>query len=137
MARIAYEGDNKFQLFEFIRRLLEQDVSFQVDFEEGRTHWYLTGMGPTAVGGRDADILKKAWHAVQYKKLKIIAADPSTQIYLSDEDGALVQTEVGKMNTSIMGGRYYIEFGLEADKVPLNLNEDTEVHENEPADHRQ
>jgi len=131
MARIAYEGNNQFQLTEFIRRLVERQVPFQVDFEEGRTHWFLNGTSGTAVypGQRDYDIIKEAWHAVQYKKLKITAANPKTQIYLSDESGALVQTEVGVMETSVLGGSYFIEFGLDGDKEPLDLTEDTEVRQ--------
>jgi|SRR5262252_5554857 len=132
MARIAYEGDNKYQLFEFIRRLLEQDVSFQVDFEEGRTQWYLNGISATACnpGQRDYDIIKEAWHGVQYKKLKITAKNQDTDIYISDEDGALVQHGKGVLNTSIIGGTYYVEFGADcATKQEIALSEDMEIQE--------
>src|SRR6516225_1131969 len=135
LARIAYEGDNKYQLFEFIRLLLEQDVSFQVDFEEGegrRTHWYLNGSSGTACnpGERDYDIIKEAWHAVQYKKLKGTAKNKATDIDLSDEDGALAQHAKGVLHTSIIAATYYAEFGADCPtQHEIALSQDMEIHE--------
>ncbi len=126
--RISYSGTSHFQLREFILRLLERHVSFNVDFpKDGCSLWELVSRNSSA---KDADILKEVWNSVKYKKLKITATDPNMDIYLSDEDGALVQHEKGIMNTSIMGGTYYISFGLhDPNKREIDLNEDMEVRQ--------
>jgi hypothetical protein len=64
-----------------------------------------------------------------YKRLLIIARDPATEIWVGDDEGNFVQTELGKMDTSLLPGRYTIEFGLGAIKRFVDLQQDVEIHE--------
>lgn len=64
-----------------------------------------------------------------YRRLVIIARDPSTEIWVGDDEGHFVQKEVGRMQTDLLPGRYTIEFGLGTVKRLIDLQEDLEVHE--------
>jgi hypothetical protein len=46
-----------------------------------------------------------------YQRLQITARDPKTEIWVSDEDGHLVQKETGRMDTRLLPGRYKVRFG--------------------------
>ena len=67
-----------------------------------------------------------------YKNLLIKAIDPKTKIWLADDEGNLVQMEIGEMKTSILRGKYAVHFGLGSKGVPINLIEDQEIVENIP-----
>jgi len=117
-------GTNPFQLREMVSRLLEiqgESFDFTVKIRQPRNEWML--ISP------NAGILQEVWDSVQYKKLKITASDSNTQIYLSDEEDNLVQSEKGVMDTSVMGGTYYVEFGPNLNKRKIDLKEDMEIKE--------
>ena len=56
-----------------------------------------------------------------YRRLTIVAASPKTDIWLADDQGHLVQTETGTLETEVMKGYYTVEFGLGSTTYPINL----------------
>lgn len=56
-----------------------------------------------------------------YYELVIVAASPTTEIWLGDEDGHFVQKEIGKLQTSLLPGYYTVEFGLGSSAYPIHL----------------
>jgi len=56
-----------------------------------------------------------------YYKLVIVATSPITEIWLGDDDGHLVQKEVGALRTSLLPGRHTVEFGLGSPPYPVHL----------------
>jgi len=56
-----------------------------------------------------------------YWDLMIVAASPSTEIWLGDNDGHLVQKETGSLKTSLLPGDYTVEFGLGTTTYPIHL----------------
>ena len=59
-----------------------------------------------------------------YFDLQITANSPTTEIWLGDDAGHLVQKEVGELRTSLMPGDYVVEFGLGTVCYPIRLRED-------------
>ena len=56
-----------------------------------------------------------------YHKLVITASSPSTEIWLGDDAGHLVQKEIGELQTSLLPGNYVVEFGLGNPTHPIPL----------------
>ena len=56
-----------------------------------------------------------------YYELVIVAASATTDIWLGDDDGHLVQKEIGTLETSLLGGGYTVEFGLGTTPYPIHL----------------
>ncbi len=56
-----------------------------------------------------------------YYELVIFAASPATEIWLGDDEGHLVQKEIGVLRTSLLPGRYTVEFGLGSSPYPIHL----------------
>ena len=56
-----------------------------------------------------------------YFDLMIVPASPSTEIWLGDNDGHLVQKETGSLKTSLLPGDYTVEFGLGTTTYPIHL----------------
>ena len=56
-----------------------------------------------------------------YYELVIVAASPTTDIWLGDDDGHLVQKEIGTLETSLLPGDYTVEFGLGTTPYPIHL----------------
>ena len=42
----------------------------------------------------------------------IVATSPTTDIWIGDDDGHLVQKEIGTLETCLLPGDYTVEFGL-------------------------
>lgn len=57
-----------------------------------------------------------------YYKLVIVAASRTTDIWLADDDGHLVQKEIGTLRTRLLPGHYTVEFGLGNPTYPIHLN---------------
>ncbi len=56
-----------------------------------------------------------------YYELVIVATSPATDIWLGDDDGHLVQKEIGTLETSLLPGNYTVEFGLGTPPYPIHL----------------
>jgi hypothetical protein len=56
-----------------------------------------------------------------YCELVVVAASPTTEIWLGDDGGHLVQKEVGELRTSLLPGHYVVEFGLGSSPYPIHL----------------
>lgn len=56
-----------------------------------------------------------------YHRLVIAASSPSTEIWLGDDAGHLVQKEIGELTTSLLPGNYVVEFGLGNPTYPIPL----------------
>ena len=56
-----------------------------------------------------------------YYELVIVAASPTTDIWLGDDDGHLVQKEIGTLETSLLPGDYTVEFTLGTTPYPIHL----------------
>jgi hypothetical protein len=56
-----------------------------------------------------------------YHNLVIVASSPTTEIWLGDDAGHLVQKEVGELKTSLLPGSYVVEFGLGNPTYPIRL----------------
>ena len=56
-----------------------------------------------------------------YYDLTIVATSPTTEIWLGDRDGHLVQKEIGTLKTSLLPGDYTVEFGLGTSPYPIHL----------------
>ena len=44
-----------------------------------------------------------------YYELTIVAASPTTEIWLGDDDGHFVQKEIGTLRTSLLPGYYTVD----------------------------
>lgn len=60
-----------------------------------------------------------------YFDLVILAESPTTEIWLADDEGHLVQKEVGELRTGLLPGDYVVEFGLGTPCYPIRLRADT------------
>jgi hypothetical protein len=56
-----------------------------------------------------------------YYDLVIVATSPDTEIWLGDDEGHLVQKEIGTLETSLLPGDYIVEFGLGSQPYPIHL----------------
>jgi hypothetical protein len=56
-----------------------------------------------------------------YYDLVIVTTSPSTEIWLGDDRGSLVQHEVGTLETSLLPGDYVVEFCLGTTTYPIHL----------------
>ena len=56
-----------------------------------------------------------------YYDLTIVASSPATDIWLGDNEGHLVQKEIGTLETSLLPGDYTVEFGLGTTAYPIHL----------------
>lgn len=56
-----------------------------------------------------------------YYELVIVASSSTTDIWLGDDDGHLVQKEIGTLETSLLPGDYTVEFGLGTTPHPIHL----------------
>ena len=56
-----------------------------------------------------------------YYELVIVATSAATEIWLGDNDGHLVQKEIGALRTSLLPGHYTAEFGLGSPPYPIHL----------------
>ena len=58
-----------------------------------------------------------------YYELTIEATRTETDIWLVDENGHHVQNGTGTLNSSVLGGRYFVVFGLDSDRCcPIDLD---------------
>ena len=57
-----------------------------------------------------------------YYELVIVATSPATAIWLGDDEGHLVQKEVGTLETSLLPGDYTVEFELGSPPYPIHLS---------------
>ena len=67
------------------------------------------------------DIMSKAEVEPVYYELVVVAASPTTDIWLGDDDGHLVQKEIGTFETSLLPGDYTVEFGLGTTPYSIHL----------------
>ena len=58
-----------------------------------------------------------------YYDLVIVATSRTTDIWLCDDEGHLVQKETGTLDTSLLPGDYAVEFGLGTLMYPIRLKE--------------
>lgn len=65
--------------------------------------------------------MPKAEVEPMYYELVIVAASPTTDIWLGDNDGHLVQKEIGTLQTRLLPGDYTVEFGLGTAPYPIHL----------------
>lgn len=56
-----------------------------------------------------------------YHDLVIVATSKTTDIWLADDGGHLVQKEIGTLRTSLLPGYYTVEFGLGNPTYPIHL----------------
>lgn len=56
-----------------------------------------------------------------YYELVITASSPTTAIWLGDDEGHLVQKEIGILETSLLPGDYTVEFELGSPTYPIHL----------------
>lgn len=64
-----------------------------------------------------------------YRKLVIVASSQTTDIWLGDDDGHLVQKETGMLETRVMEGQYTVEFGLGTRTYPIHVTENAQYTE--------
>jgi hypothetical protein len=65
--------------------------------------------------------MSKASQATYYD-LVIVAESPDTEIWLGDDEGHFVQKETGTLSSSLLPGRYIVEFGLGASQYAIDLS---------------
>ena len=68
-----------------------------------------------------------------YYELIVVAASPTTDIWLGDDDGHLVQKEIGELRTSLLEGHYTVEFGLGSARYPIHLTKASQYTQTELA----
>jgi hypothetical protein len=64
-----------------------------------------------------------------YHNLTIKAVDAATDIWLADDEGNLVQKEIGEMKTRILPGTYFVHFGLKSKGIKIDLQKDEEINQ--------
>ncbi len=67
----------------------------------------------------------------RYIDLTIVATSRTTDIWLADTDGHLVQKEVGELRTRLLPGEYVVEFELGTTTYPVSLYKPTKLTEAE------
>jgi len=67
----------------------------------------------------------------RYIDLTIAATSPTTDMWLLDTDGHLVQQEAGELRTSLLPGEYVVEFKLGTTTYPVSLHKPAELNESE------
>ncbi len=65
----------------------------------------------------------------KYKHLLIVARDSTTDIWVGDDEGNLVQKEIGRMDTHLLPGKYTVEFKLGTERRFFELVDDLELRE--------
>lgn len=63
--------------------------------------------------------------------LVILAESPTTEIWLADDAGHLVQKELGELRTGLLPGDYVVEFGLGTTCYPIRLRANTSYTQQE------
>jgi hypothetical protein len=63
----------------------------------------------------------------QHKMLSVTASNEEIVIYLADEKNNLVQQEIGFLQTSVLPGIYWVQFGLNGEKRQIHLTKDMEI----------
>ena len=56
-----------------------------------------------------------------YFEIEITASSSGAEIWLGDDEGHLVQMEVGVLRSSLLAGDYVVEFGLGTACYPIRL----------------
>ena len=75
--------------------------------------------------------MPKSIGEAEYFELVVVATSQDTDIWLGDEEGHLVDKGEGRLVTSILPGRYVVEFGLGTTTFPIDLTQDTWLTEEE------
>lgn len=65
----------------------------------------------------------------QYKMLTVESTNPTTVIYLADDQGNLVQQETGFLQTSVAPGTYFVQFGRRGENRRIDLTRDMKVEQ--------
>lgn len=68
-----------------------------------------------------------------YFDLVVVSTSPTTAIWLGDDDGHLVQKEIGTLETSLLPGDYTVEFGLGTSPYPIHLTKASRYTQSELA----
>lgn len=66
-----------------------------------------------------------------YFEIEITADSSSTEIWLGDDEGHLVQKEVGVLRSSLLPGDYTVEFGLGTACYPIRLRSNSRYTQRE------
>lgn len=66
---------------------------------------------------------------VTYYDLIIVAESSDTEIWLGDDEGHFVQKETGTLSSSLLPGRYIVEFGLGTPDYEIELSADSHYTE--------
>ncbi len=66
-----------------------------------------------------------------YHRLEIEGNSPDVEIWLGDDEGFFVQKSEGILNTSLLEGKYVVEFGLGSTCYPITLSRDTRITQKE------
>ena len=69
-----------------------------------------------------------------YCELVIVAESPTTEIWLGNDHGHLIQRATGTLKASLVPGEYTIEFGLGAFPYPIRLEQSSRYKESELAE---
>lgn len=56
-----------------------------------------------------------------YYELRITTDKPTQDIWVSDDEGFLVVKCMGKVSERLLAGKYYFQFGLKGNKIPVTL----------------
>src|SRR5687768_5481700 len=60
----------------------------------------------------------------KYRRLEIIGRSRRSEIWLGDDEGHLVQKEVGLLKSSLLPGHYVVAFELGGKCYPIHLEQD-------------
>lgn len=63
----------------------------------------------------------------QYYQLTIHGNSSDTEIWIGDTEGHLVQKETGILRTSLLEGKYTVEFGLGTQCYPIDLDQNRQI----------
>jgi hypothetical protein len=66
-----------------------------------------------------------------YFEIEVTANSSGTEIWLGDDEGHLVQMEVGVLRSSLLPGDYVVEFGLGTGCYPIRLRGDSRYTQRE------
>ncbi|MFH5885901.1 hypothetical protein ACG2F4_16455 [Halalkalibaculum sp. DA3122] len=67
----------------------------------------------------------------QYYQLKIHGSSSDVEIWIGDNKGHPVQKAIGMLNTSLLAGKYTVEFGLGTQCYPINLSQNLQLTQSE------
>ena len=75
--------------------------------------------------------MKRKQQLRKYLRLEIVGRSTRSEIWLGDDEGHLVQKEIGLLRSSLLPGHYVVEFALGGKCYPIHLEQDLRLSQDQ------